>query len=55
MKCKSPATYFLQNFADAVAQNGASLKTCFGFVDGTLVCIGRSKLHQRQVHNEYMA
>ena len=41
----------LQTFADAIKANGAPLKNCWGFVDGTVRPICRPTENQRVVYN----
>ena len=41
----------LQRYADAVADRGAPLRNCFGFIDGTVRPICRPKKNQRVVYN----
>ena len=41
----------LQRYANAVADKGAALQNCFGFVDGTVRPICRPKHNQRIVYN----
>ena len=42
---------FLESYADAVSQKGATLNNCFGLVDGTLIYTCRPSLNQTQVYN----
>ena len=39
--------------ADAIHQQGAPLDNCFGFVDGTVRGIARTKCNQRVMYNGY--
>ena len=41
----------LQEYADAIADKGAALQNCFGFVDGTVRPIFRPMHNQRVVYN----
>ena len=41
----------LQRYADAVANKGAPLQNCFGFIDGTVRPIARPDTNQRIVYN----
>ena len=41
----------LQQYADAIHQQGAPLLNCFGFVDGTQLSISRPSRNQRIVYN----
>ena len=41
----------LRAFADAVADKGAPLPNCWGFIDGTMMTICRPQEHQRGVHS----
>ena len=41
----------LKLYANAIHQKGAPLRSCFGFVDGTVRRIARPKNNQRQVYN----
>ena len=43
----------LQHFANAIAQKGAALHNCFGFVDGTVRPICRPGKNQRFVYNRH--
>ena len=41
----------LQRYADAVADKGAALRNCFGFIDGTVRPICRPDKKQRVMYN----
>ena len=41
----------LQRYADAIAQKGAPLENCFGFIDSTVRPIARPDTNQRIVYN----
>ena len=41
----------LRVYTYAIECNGVPLTTCFGFVDGTVLCICRTTANQRVVYN----
>ena len=41
----------LQTYADAIADKGAALTTCFGFVDGTVRPVSKPGQHQRIIYD----
>ena len=43
--------YLLQEYADVTHEKGAPLKSCFGFIDGTVRPIARPDQQQRIVYN----
>lgn len=47
---KSWIHLLLQRYADAVANKGAPLQNCFGFIDGTVSPIARPDTNQRIVY-----